>query len=106
MVTITSLLDRVRSVSAPIIPEFLDKHTNASVLGTVPVITTGAEAFSTCQEEPMQELTHEEEMQVNRALSREFIRQNLDIKVTDENIEALAQFIFKLEQKDKVTTSF
>ena len=50
----------------------------------------------------MQELTHEQEMQVNRALASEFITQYLDIKVTEKNIEAFAHFIFELENKAQI----
>ena len=100
MVTITSLLDRISSVSAPIIPEFLDQHTNASIHGTAPANQVGASAvISMSQEEPaiMSELSHKEEMQVNRSLAQEFILQYLDIPANHSNIETLANCIFQLE---------
>jgi hypothetical protein len=100
MVAMVSIFNRV-SKPAPLIPILEDKHTNASPKGTTPATQAGVSTFIfNSQEEPMQELTHEEEMQVNRSLAKEFITQHLDIKATDKNVEALARFIFELESKE------
>ena len=49
----------------------------------------------------MEQLSQQEEMQVNRLLAKEFITQHLDIRATEQNIEKLAKFIFQLEQEER-----
>jgi hypothetical protein len=45
----------------------------------------------------MEQLSPQDEMQVNQYLAKEFIKSHLAVKPSQKNVQALAKFIFQLE---------